>query len=67
MLVVRVITADVCDGIIGAQPRQGIDVGIRIVARQIAMVEPEEVVNAQPCGEFGLQFFLVQVRVAVGG
>ena len=53
------------NGVIGCQTRQCVDVGVRVVACQIAVVQPEEAVHAEPFGERGFALRFRQSAVAV--
>ena len=67
MTVSRIVAGHIDDGVIGAEPRQGINMGVSIIPFQVAMLKPEHLL----CAEQGLhrpfQFLTGQLRVAVGG
>ena len=51
VLVGRVVAAHVDNRVLRAEPRQRVDVRVGVVAREVAVAEPEEVVHAEPVGE----------------
>ena len=48
-----------------AKACQSVDVRIRVIARQIAVVEPKEMVDAQTLGKQGFDVGLIELRIAV--
>ena len=53
------------DGVRRGEAGQGVDVGIGVVALQVAVVEPEHAVLVQPAGELPRQLLAGRVRMAL--
>ncbi len=65
VLVGRDVAAHVKDGVVGAEPGQGVDVGVGVVAGQIAVMKPEDAPQAEQLAQRGLDAGLVEMGIAV--
>ena len=65
VLVRGVVAAHVGNGVVRAEPGQGVDVRVGVVAGQRAVLEPEHPLCAEQVSERAFQAGPVQVRVAV--
>ncbi|MNV47996.1 hypothetical protein D3C71_1398830 [compost metagenome] len=65
MRIARVVAGLVDDAVGRGEAGQGIDVGVGIVAFQIAMVQPQHTVLGQPGGQVGAERFAAAVRMTL--
>src|SRR3546814_9079521 len=52
------------DGVIGGEAGEGVDVGVGVVALEVAVVEPQHAVLGEPAGQPFAQFAARGLRVA---
>ena len=67
MLIVRILATNIRDRILATKTRQRIHVAIRIVARQVAALDPKDTLQAKHVFQVTLQLLLPQILVTVHG